>query len=501
MNGESPETTPVSEENTDRLIKEIREAFTSSEENQKKIKKYASGDWLIRESERQERVFIILEGEVALYKTTDDGQRLQVDSLSSGDMMGLLSYFARNRNFVGGRCQNEVTAIRLTWEEFDHYNYADPIGGALLMLIRDNMAQRYRRMVGVQLKMATLNATLAKERNELRDTIIELEQTRNRLVNQERLAILGQLIAGLAHEINNPAAAMLRSTDYLRESLEHLFAMLKDKDLTIIRETGPAFWEEGLRDGNHPAREQLDKNREQWEKLFPDLPRSLYRRLSFLPESTRDHLRENKLIQKSFRKAKTMADKADFLEEVILPFETAHHVRTVSIAGDRIRKLIAGLKNYSRPGQMKNAPVDLRQGIEDTLLILSNRLKEVFVHLEAPEKLEVPGNAGELNQVWTNIMVNACDSMEDHGRLDIKLAKTEDDQVKVTFEDTGPGLPQGILDKLFKPNFTTKNQSRSFGLGLGLSISKDIVEKHNGQIYAENRTSGGARFVILLPLR
>ncbi|MCC5788976.1 MAG: cyclic nucleotide-binding domain-containing protein [Opitutales bacterium] len=501
MNGDGPDKIPASIENTERLIREIREAFTSSEENQKKITKHTSGDWLIREDERQEKVFIILEGEVALYKTTDNGERLQVDSLSSGDMMGLLSYFARNRNFVGGRCQTEVTAVRLTWEEFDHYNYTDPIGGALLMLIRDNMAQRYRRMVGVQLKLATLNTTLAKERNELRDTIIELEQTRNRLVNQERLAILGQLIAGLAHEINNPAAAMLRSTDYLRESLAHLFGILKEKDLTVVRETGPAFWEDGLHAGNHPLREDIEKKRAEWEKIFPGLPRSLYRRLSFLPETTSNRLKENTLIQKTFRKAKSMGTKANFLEEVILPFETAHHVRTVSIAGDRIRKLIAGLKNYSRPGQVKNSSVDLRQGIEDTLMILSNRLKEVFVHLDSPEKLEAPGNAGELNQVWTNIMVNACDSMEDHGRLDIKLIKTEEDQVKITFEDTGPGLPQGILDKLFKPNFTTKNQSRSFGLGLGLSIAKDIIEKHNGQIYAENRESGGARFVIFLPLR
>lgn len=145
--------------------------------------------------------------------------------------------------------------------------------------------------------------------------------------------------------------------------------------------------------------------------------------------------------------------------------------------------------------------IDIRDGINDTILILSNRLK--YLHLEL-DLLDIPqtcGKMGELNQVWTNILVNACDVLPDGGVLKIRTYEEGDFKIVVEISDNGPGIPEDVLPKIFEPNFTTKNQGAKFGLGLGLAISNEIVRQHGGFIKATNQKGGGATFQIVLPVK
>jgi len=102
--------------------------------------------------------------------------------------------------------------------------------------------------------------------------------------------------------------------------------------------------------------------------------------------------------------------------------------------------------------------------------------------------------------VWTNIILNAADAMGKNGSLSIHCFQ-EDDQIIVTFEDTGPGIKEKHLPKIFESNFSTKTSDVKFGLGIGLSISRDIIEQHNGTITAENVKGGGAHFTVSLPIK
>ena len=464
----------------------------------RRICDYPANCWLVEEGAQQEKVFILLEGEVSMQKTGEDGIKLKVDTLSRGNMLGLLSYYAKNPNFVGALTLTPVRVLEFTWPEFSRYSSQEPrIQLCLLNLVRDNLASRYRRMVHLQVQLAGLNHTLQRERNDLRSTVAELENTRSRLVNQERLAILGQLIAGLAHEINNPAAALLRSTAYLEENLGALFAPNGDASPET---SAAALWEEGLHCPPPISSATGREEKDAWEKVLPGLPSSLYRRLAIIPPEKAARLREESSWLNSFLHLRDPVQRIEALENWLRPFETGHFLHTISLAGGRIQRLIAGLKNYSRPGQRSWAVVDLSEGLQETLLILGHRLKGVRVEWEGESHLYTFGDGGELNQVWTNLIVNACDAMKDEGTLHLRLFK-EKDQVQVTLRDSGPGFPNGVQEKLFQPNFTTKNQSKTFGLGLGLSIARDIIEKHGGTIRAENAPQGGAQFHVTLPLR
>ncbi|MDZ7806021.1 MAG: ATP-binding protein [Gracilimonas sp.] len=116
---------------------------------------------------------------------------------------------------------------------------------------------------------------------------------------------------------------------------------------------------------------------------------------------------------------------------------------------------------------------------------------------------EIPktcANIGDLNQVWTNIIVNACDAMKNQGALKIST-EADEENIIVRISDSGPGIPEHIIPKIFEPNFTTKNQGAEFGLGLGLAISSEIIGHAGGRIDVKNKTEGGAEFLILIPIR
>lgn len=183
----------------------------------------------------------------------------------------------------------------------------------------------------------------------------------------------------------------------------------------------------------------------------------------------------------------------------LLHFEAGYYLRSIGLGAERISNLVVSLRNYSRGGSGGTELVDVRSGIQDTLRIVGNRIKDLDTELRLEETPPVPGNSGELNQVWTNLIVNACDAMDDRGRLVIACGREGPDAVFVTVTDSGPGLPEELMEKIFEPNFTTKTNATHFGLGLGLAISREIIKKHGGELTVENAKEGGATFKAVLP--
>jgi len=187
------------------------------------------------------------------------------------------------------------------------------------------------------------------------------------------------------------------------------------------------------------------------------------------------------------------------LENVILFYESGYFLRNLQSSTKRIGEIVASLKSYSRQDKGQFEKADLRDGLNDTLLLLSSRLKKVDVILNFSEIPAIDVITGEINQVWTNLIINACDAMKDRGELVISCEHDERN-VWVSIRDSGPGINPSMLNEIFKPNFTTKQKHTSFGLGLGLSISQQIVQKHGGQITVRNAEEGGAEFTVYLPV-
>lgn len=467
----------------------IRKLIERSPVLRSSVIQFEKDNVILQEGQINDSIYILIEGEIALYKSDETGRFIKVDQFGPGSFLGLTSFWSKTRSFAESRALTPVKCLKLDRETFNDYMQRDDeLSRSLYFLFIGNLSERYRRMVSLNLKIAFLSQTLEDERNQLKAAIENLNFTRNRLIHQEKLATLGQLVAGIAHEINNPCAALLRGIEQLGATIQSLFS---EKGPLHEKGNEAALVQAGLT-SDYLSNEEKRVRMAKIESAWPDIPRSLIRRLASLPEEFLESLLSRK------RPGNTKAF-LDQLEQYLNFYETGALIRTIQLSGERIGELVVSLKNYGRQDSGQWERVDLEKGLQDTLRILNNRLRNYTLHFDWNEVPPVLAYGGELNQVWTNILVNACDALGDRGDIWVSL-RYEPPMAVVEIADNGPGILPEHLDRIFETNFTTKNTSKAFGLGLGLAISQQIVAKHGGTIRAENRPEGGARFIVMLPV-
>ncbi len=468
------------------FIVTIKEMLPDSELLGNLRKTFQKGDVLLRENDHNKYLYIILEGNVEQVKTGEDVNTV-IGRHGPGDFIGLLSFQTGEAVFTTARASSEVLTLQFDHQSFELFMSRYPqISKTLQGLIFSNLADRYRRVVVLHVEVATLSKELETERNQLKNTIKELERTRNALITQEKMATLGELTSGLAHEINNPASALLRSVDYLIATLPAMAeraGALPDTGLVKY------FFKAGLeRDFSDTALQ-----RAKMKKLagdYPDLGRTKVRVMAEMSDPVLEKL-------KPFaRDPKNQA----LMQLLLDAYQSGVFMNGIRLSTQRIEYLVKSLKSYIRHSGKEAEETDLRQGIKETLLIIGNRLKDIKVELDLPQIPSVNCFVGEMNQVWTNLIINACDAMEEKGKLFISCGENaEQKKVWVKIADTGPGVPNRIKKRIFDSSFTTKTAGGDFGLGIGLAISKSIIEKHHGTIEVKDHEGGGAEFVITLP--
>ncbi len=342
-----------------------------------------------------------------------------------------------------------------------------------------------------------MNEELINQKENLEALLDNLTQTQEQLVQSEKMAALGQLIAGVAHEINTPLGAIKASVGNLSDSLAsaleqlpRLFQSQSEDNLNLFLET---FEKARIKKQELSSREKREKKRAVRRQLKDkgiDKAELLADTLGYLEIYEGVDEMENLLSQENA--LEVLKNVRDFISLI-------KNTHTISIASEKASKVVFALKKYAHRDTLgEKVPTDIVDGIETVLTLYDNQFKQGIKVEKKYDTLPIAMcYQDEINQVWTNLIQNGIQSMGQAGILTIS-AHSDERSVHVSITDTGEGIDPGIVDKIFDPFFTTKKQGE--GSGLGLDIVKKIIDKHGGSINVLSKIGEGSTFIIEIPL-
>jgi predicted ATPase/signal transduction histidine kinase len=285
-----------------------------------------------------------------------------------------------------------------------------------------------------------LEEKVRERTSELNQTLKKLQSTQSSLVESEKMASLGQLTAGIAHEINNPVNFIYAGINSLKTNLDDIFEVLDLYD---------------------------EMNTKNTEAKLEEI------------EELKDEVEYEELIE-----------------------EIDALTKSIRNGAERTAEIVKGLRTFSRLDEDSLKLADVAENIDSTLVMLTNQLKDKRIKVVKEYDKKAPKIEcfpGKLNQVYMNTMVNAIQAMELDGTLTLKVLLLDENRVQVRIQDSGAGMDEETKIKIFEPFFTTKDVGE--GTGLGLSISFGIIEKHKGKIEVESELGEGTSFIITLPIK
>jgi two-component system, NtrC family, sensor kinase len=328
-----------------------------------------------------------------------------------------------------------------------HYRYllTSDLQGHVVRESYDELLEKTALIEESECKYRTLSQNLEVE---VQKKTEKIRDTQAQLLQQEKMASIGQLAAGVAHEINNP-------TGFVNSNLSTLSSYVADISRFI---TGGMELIAELKDDRTAA---------------------------VLPDSLR-------------RKAEQISRLQDECD-ISFILDDINSVISESRDGmERIKKIVIALKDFAHPGEDKVKFADINHGIESTLNVVCNELKyKAEIEKDLGDIPEIECYPQQLNQVFMNILVNASQAIETRGKIKI-VTRLVDGVIEVRISDTGVGIPEENLSKIFDPFFTTKEVGK--GTGLGMNVAHNIIQKHNGTISVESKVGSGTTFIVRLPV-
>jgi signal transduction histidine kinase len=426
--------------------------------------RFEPGEALLHEGEPAKLMVVLLEGEIRGRKERGSAADSPVITVEAPTVTGLLPY-SRMKNYTF-----TIRATMPTWIlAYGHSRFPE---------LLHHLPELSQRLVGM-----------------LTDRVRTFTQTEQQ---SQKLAALGKLSAGLAHELNNPSAAARRSAGTLRECLARLREAIRSTSIGPDDCALLSHREEEIRAALKPAdyrdefaRLEREEAIQSW--LEQQKVKNAWKLGPLLAEA---NLTDAQLASFAQAAGESLGPEltrfATLLEMDRVADELEHSTA-------RISDLVKAIKEYSYMDQGGMQEVDIAKSLDTTLTIMHHKLKRSIAVTRdyAPDLPKVMAYGSELNQVWTNLIDNSADAMKEGGKISIRAAR-DNDYVLVEITDNGPGIPEEIQSKIFDPFFTTKGVGE--GTGLGLDISNRIIKKVKGLITVKS-SPGDTRFQVRIPVK
>jgi len=422
-----------------------------------------AGETYVRQGDPADWLFVILEGQFQW--RGEFGGETVVLSGKPGDVTGVLPFSRMKQFAVTGRAVVDGRILRFPTSQFSE--------------LVQKMPELTTRLVGLM-------------SDRIRETT-RIEQQR------DRLASLGKLSAGLAHELNNPASAAKRATSQLRVILKKIKDAsheLGKRDLTPAQKAEIESLEVSFSVQDVPPPDPLTIS-DLEDKLDSLLRSHGQNDLWMLAAGLARRNIQPEVLESLFSKLDAVTARAA-LVRIAASVEVASLLHEIESSTSRISDLVGAIKQYTYMDQSAVQNVDIVKSLEITLTILNHKLKQGVAVQRDYQRVPLLVNSfgSELNQVWTNVIDNAIDAMHGKGELRVRTYR-EDGCVVVEIADNGPGISPEVQPHIFEPFFTTKGVGE--GTGLGLDTVQRIVKKHRGSIQVTSKP-GDTRFQIWLPL-
>jgi signal transduction histidine kinase len=424
-----------------------------------------AGEVLMKQGDPGDTAYVVVSGEFEVHKQSGQS-KIKIDIRNPGDVLGEMALLSQAPRSATVTAVTDCETLCISKEVFDNLLSTSPSASK-----------------------AVLHWIMAR-----------LSQNDALLHQQERMAALGTLSAGLAHELNNPASAAQRSASELNRTLLKLQVLTHQIESRAFEEGQVDWLDEFMKESS--SRFSSPRKLEALEKI--DMVDQLQEWLEANGvESASEYAPAMVIFGWNAEELEELKESPCFdlaVQWLGIGCMTLGLLSEVQQATGRISQIVQAMKSYTYLDQAPLLEVDVHEGLENTLVIMQHKLKKgVTVKREySPDLPRIEAYASELNQVWTNIIDNAVDAMDGRGEI-ILRTYNKDNDVVVEIIDNGPGIPPEIQSRIYDPFFTTKPPGK--GTGLGLHISHDIIaNRHRGLLLVESKP-GETKFKIVLPIQ